>query len=134
MAAGQDVNPNWTLSSTLHKRFSSPLLPLSGQARSLRPTLPRVGREAAATPEHGLRLSVLGATPTLATALVLVSDAPSETVRVPLLLNSAGKASGLHRPIPWPLTTGAWAPFIWRVEVPLVHSRRRREKPQYWFK
>lgn len=73
----------------------------------MQPTLPSVGRKAAATPEHGLRLSVLGATPTLAAALILVGDSLSEMVRAPLLLNSAGKASGLHRPTPWPLTTGA---------------------------
>lgn len=46
-------------------------------------TLPSVGRKAAATPEHGLRLSVLGATPTLAAALILVGDSLSEMVRAP---------------------------------------------------
>ena len=66
--------PNWPLYLTLPKRFPQPPPAAVWARRGSKPALPKVRREAIASPGQGLRLRSVGATPTLAAALVLVSD------------------------------------------------------------
>lgn len=87
----------------------APTAAVSGSGVATRP--PEGGREAVATPEQGLRLNDLGATPTLAATLVLFTDPSLVAIRALDLRISAGKASGLHGPTPRLLTTGALGAF-----------------------